>query len=74
LKREFPELLSIKESLIKYVFEPNCKTSKAWEMELHTTVCWCYLFHLNWHFSPGISISTPLFRVQCIWLKQIGFS
>ncbi|XP_066327486.1 bifunctional dTDP-4-dehydrorhamnose 3,5-epimerase/dTDP-4-dehydrorhamnose reductase-like [Miscanthus floridulus] len=29
LKREFPELLSIKESLIKYVFEPNCKTSKA---------------------------------------------
>lgn len=29
LKREFPELLSIKESLIKYVFEPNCKASKA---------------------------------------------
>ncbi|VFQ64362.1 unnamed protein product [Cuscuta campestris] len=26
LKREFPELLSIKESLIKYVFEPNRKT------------------------------------------------
>ncbi|CAN6246579.1 unnamed protein product [Urochloa humidicola] len=29
LKEEFPELLSIKESLIKYVFEPNRKTSKA---------------------------------------------
>ncbi|CAO2047987.1 unnamed protein product [Urochloa humidicola] len=29
LKKEFPELLSIKESLIKYVFEPNRKTSKA---------------------------------------------
>jgi 3,5-epimerase/4-reductase len=29
LKNEFPELLSIKESLIKYVFEPNRKTSKA---------------------------------------------
>ncbi|KAK6946617.1 RmlD-like substrate binding domain [Dillenia turbinata] len=27
LKAEFPELLSIKESLIKYVFEPNRKTS-----------------------------------------------
>ncbi|GAB2278062.1 RHAMNOSE BIOSYNTHESIS 2 [Dionaea muscipula] len=27
LKREFPELLSIKESLIKYVFEPNKKTN-----------------------------------------------
>lgn len=26
LKREFPELLSIKESLIKYVFEPNSKS------------------------------------------------
>ncbi|KAF7140707.1 hypothetical protein RHSIM_Rhsim06G0212400 [Rhododendron simsii] len=29
LKKEFPELLSIKESLIKYVFEPNKKTSAA---------------------------------------------
>ncbi|KAK6946616.1 NAD(P)-binding domain [Dillenia turbinata] len=29
LKAEFPELLSIKESLIKYVFEPNRKTSAA---------------------------------------------
>ncbi|XP_074319233.1 trifunctional UDP-glucose 4,6-dehydratase/UDP-4-keto-6-deoxy-D-glucose 3,5-epimerase/UDP-4-keto-L-rhamnose-reductase RHM1 [Silene latifolia] len=27
LKKEFPELLSIKESLIKYVFEPNKKTN-----------------------------------------------
>ncbi|XP_043716590.1 bifunctional dTDP-4-dehydrorhamnose 3,5-epimerase/dTDP-4-dehydrorhamnose reductase-like [Telopea speciosissima] len=27
LKQEFPELLSIKESLIKYVFKPNQKTS-----------------------------------------------
>lgn len=27
LKTEFPELLSIKESLIKYVFEPNKKTT-----------------------------------------------
>ncbi|KAJ4955744.1 hypothetical protein NE237_012527 [Protea cynaroides] len=27
LKKEFPELLSIKESLIKYVFKPNQKTS-----------------------------------------------
>ncbi|XP_009610279.1 trifunctional UDP-glucose 4,6-dehydratase/UDP-4-keto-6-deoxy-D-glucose 3,5-epimerase/UDP-4-keto-L-rhamnose-reductase RHM1 [Nicotiana tomentosiformis] len=27
LKKEFPELLPIKESLIKYVFEPNKKTS-----------------------------------------------
>ena len=26
LKKEFPELLSIKESLIKYAFEPNKKT------------------------------------------------
>ncbi|TYH20347.1 hypothetical protein ES288_A05G423300v1 [Gossypium darwinii] len=30
LKNEFPELLSIKDSLIKYVFEPNRKTI-AWE-------------------------------------------
>ncbi|PIN19817.1 putative NAD+-dependent epimerase [Handroanthus impetiginosus] len=29
LKKEFPELLSIKESLIKYVFEPNRKTAAA---------------------------------------------
>ncbi|XP_043723697.1 bifunctional dTDP-4-dehydrorhamnose 3,5-epimerase/dTDP-4-dehydrorhamnose reductase-like [Telopea speciosissima] len=29
LKQEFPELLSIKESLIKYVFKPNQKTSAA---------------------------------------------
>ncbi|KAG6395596.1 hypothetical protein SASPL_141719 [Salvia splendens] len=29
LKKEFPELLSIEESLIKYVFEPNKKTSAA---------------------------------------------
>ncbi|GMJ04812.1 UDP-4-KETO-6-DEOXY-D-GLUCOSE-3,5-EPIMERASE-4-REDUCTASE 1 [Hibiscus trionum] len=29
LKTEFPELLSIKESLIKYVFEPNKKTTGA---------------------------------------------
>ncbi|KAL4332497.1 hypothetical protein GQ457_07G009610 [Hibiscus cannabinus] len=29
LKTEFPELLSIKESLIKYVFEPNKKTAGA---------------------------------------------
>ncbi|KAL8507752.1 hypothetical protein ACS0TY_018338 [Phlomoides rotata] len=29
LKKEFPELLSIKESLIKYVFEPNRKTPAA---------------------------------------------
>ncbi|MBA0851527.1 hypothetical protein Goshw_021538 [Gossypium schwendimanii] len=29
LKTEFPELLSIKESLIKYVFEPNKKTGGA---------------------------------------------
>ncbi|XP_068635808.1 bifunctional dTDP-4-dehydrorhamnose 3,5-epimerase/dTDP-4-dehydrorhamnose reductase isoform X2 [Aristolochia californica] len=29
LKTEFPELLSIKESLIKYVFEPNKKTTKV---------------------------------------------
>ncbi|WOG88381.1 hypothetical protein DCAR_0207616 [Daucus carota subsp. sativus] len=29
LKKEFPELLSIKESLIKYVFKPNQKTSAA---------------------------------------------
>ena len=29
LTKEFPELLSIKESLIKYVFEPNKKTSAA---------------------------------------------
>ncbi|CAL9092596.1 RmlD substrate binding domain [Musa troglodytarum] len=29
LKGEFPELLPIKESLIKYVFEPNKKTSMA---------------------------------------------
>lgn len=28
LKKEFPELLSIKESLIKNVFEPNKKTGK----------------------------------------------
>ncbi|CAA0808452.1 Trifunctional UDP-glucose 4-6-dehydratase/UDP-4-keto-6-deoxy-D-glucose 3-5-epimerase/UDP-4-keto-L-rhamnose-reductase RHM1 [Striga hermonthica] len=27
LKKEFPELLSIKESLVKYVFEPNRKTA-----------------------------------------------
>jgi len=27
LKTEFPELLSIKESLMKYVFEPNKKTA-----------------------------------------------
>ncbi|MBA0697430.1 hypothetical protein Goari_020971, partial [Gossypium aridum] len=31
LKNEFPELLSIKDSLIKYVFEPNRKTF-AWEL------------------------------------------
>ncbi|KAE8732240.1 Bifunctional dTDP-4-dehydrorhamnose 3,5-epimerase/dTDP-4-dehydrorhamnose reductase [Hibiscus syriacus] len=29
LKSEFPELLSIKESFIKYVFEPNKKTGGA---------------------------------------------
>lgn len=29
LKTEFPELLSIKDSLLKYVFEPNKKTSSA---------------------------------------------
>ncbi|KAF9614782.1 hypothetical protein IFM89_020636 [Coptis chinensis] len=29
LKKEFPELLSIKESLIRYVFKPNQKTSVA---------------------------------------------
>ncbi|XP_073135757.1 bifunctional dTDP-4-dehydrorhamnose 3,5-epimerase/dTDP-4-dehydrorhamnose reductase [Henckelia pumila] len=29
LKQEFPELMSIKESLIKYVFSPNRKTSVA---------------------------------------------
>ncbi|XP_030466822.1 trifunctional UDP-glucose 4,6-dehydratase/UDP-4-keto-6-deoxy-D-glucose 3,5-epimerase/UDP-4-keto-L-rhamnose-reductase RHM1-like [Syzygium oleosum] len=29
LKKEFPELLSIKDSLIKYVFEPNKRTSVA---------------------------------------------
>lgn len=29
LKKEFPELLSIKESIIKYVFEPNRKTPAA---------------------------------------------
>lgn len=29
LKKEFPELLSIKESLIKYVFEPNKKVAVA---------------------------------------------
>ncbi|XP_052177316.1 trifunctional UDP-glucose 4,6-dehydratase/UDP-4-keto-6-deoxy-D-glucose 3,5-epimerase/UDP-4-keto-L-rhamnose-reductase RHM1-like [Diospyros lotus] len=29
LKKEFPELLSIKESLLKYVFEPNKKTFSA---------------------------------------------
>ncbi|XP_020599683.1 bifunctional dTDP-4-dehydrorhamnose 3,5-epimerase/dTDP-4-dehydrorhamnose reductase isoform X2 [Phalaenopsis equestris] len=29
LKREFPEILSIKQSLIKYVFRPNQKTSAA---------------------------------------------
>ncbi|KAK1325427.1 putative rhamnose biosynthetic enzyme 1 [Acorus calamus] len=29
IKKEFPELLPIKESLIRYVFEPNKKTSKA---------------------------------------------
>ncbi|XP_051119659.1 bifunctional dTDP-4-dehydrorhamnose 3,5-epimerase/dTDP-4-dehydrorhamnose reductase [Andrographis paniculata] len=29
LKTEFPELLSIKESLVKYVFEPNRKTAAA---------------------------------------------
>lgn len=29
LKQEFPELLPIKESLIKYVFEPNKKTDKV---------------------------------------------
>ncbi|KAE8675684.1 Bifunctional dTDP-4-dehydrorhamnose 3,5-epimerase/dTDP-4-dehydrorhamnose reductase [Hibiscus syriacus] len=29
LKTAFPELLSIKESLIKYVFEPNKKTAGA---------------------------------------------
>ncbi|KAK1261815.1 putative rhamnose biosynthetic enzyme 1 [Acorus gramineus] len=29
IKTEFPELLPIKESLIRYVFEPNKKTSKA---------------------------------------------
>ncbi|KAM0946767.1 putative dTDP-4-dehydrorhamnose reductase [Dioscorea sansibarensis] len=29
LKNEFPELMPIKESLIKYVFEPNKKTSSA---------------------------------------------
>ena len=30
LKEEFPEMLPIKESLIKYVFEPNKKTKKFW--------------------------------------------
>lgn len=30
LKTEFPELLSIEESLIKYVFEPNKKTTGVW--------------------------------------------
>ncbi|KAK4787130.1 hypothetical protein SAY86_010963 [Trapa natans] len=29
LKKEFPELMSIKESLIKYVFEPNKKTAST---------------------------------------------
>ncbi|CAN6483551.1 unnamed protein product [Victoria cruziana] len=29
LKKEFPELLSIKESLLKYVFEPNSKTANG---------------------------------------------
>ncbi|XP_021901871.1 bifunctional dTDP-4-dehydrorhamnose 3,5-epimerase/dTDP-4-dehydrorhamnose reductase [Carica papaya] len=29
LKQEFPEMLSIKESLIKYVFKPNQKTAQA---------------------------------------------
>ena len=28
LKKEFPELLDIKASLIKYVFEPNSKVKK----------------------------------------------
>lgn len=29
LKKEFPEMLSIKDSLVKYVFEPNRKVNKA---------------------------------------------
>ncbi|GJY71393.1 hypothetical protein Tco_0475096 [Tanacetum coccineum] len=29
LKKEFPGLLSIKDSLIEYVFEPNRKTPKT---------------------------------------------
>lgn len=29
LKKEFPELLPIKESMMKYVFQPNRKTSAA---------------------------------------------
>ncbi|RZC56778.1 hypothetical protein C5167_015636 [Papaver somniferum] len=34
LKKEFPELLSIRESLIKYVFKPNQKTSALYFKEL----------------------------------------
>ncbi|KVI01753.1 NAD(P)-binding domain-containing protein [Cynara cardunculus var. scolymus] len=30
LKKEFPELLSVKESLINYVFEPNKKSQGSW--------------------------------------------
>lgn len=34
LKTEFPELLSIKESLIQNVFKPNQKTSAAWKLKV----------------------------------------
>ncbi|XBH67027.1 hypothetical protein VPH35_095473 [Triticum aestivum] len=36
LKREFPELLSIKDSLIKYVFEPNRKVPGSQQLEART--------------------------------------
>ncbi|KAH9610651.1 hypothetical protein KSS87_002966 [Heliosperma pusillum] len=38
LKKEFPELLSIKESLIKYVFEPNKKTDYSAIADLGETM------------------------------------
>lgn len=83
LKTEFPELLSIKESLIKYVFEPNKKTGGAWYQLLclikglsskgklcETSWAWDFRLWIHWFSFLFFFLSSSCLWIWFVWVDM----
>lgn len=68
LKKEFPELLPIKDSLIQYVFKPNRKTPVAWRTEIIMFAISFIFLDLGKYISSVIPVTILHVRVCCLFI------